>query len=331
MVVGKVTYIIQEPSCKKLKTPSARTKWKPPSEVYINANGEEVSIMLDGLEWDILDHADWEGIELDTPPCSDSDEDKAEDEGDEGGDEENHHMSTPGNDESFIVAQVLKRRHGRNGVDYYVQWEGYGAEDNNWERAEHLNNQGGQAGAPAQEGGEPPHAQPMHHMHGHAQTRGGRNSSGRSSRSGDGGGGAERAEIGATQAHREDNEEACGDGDSGSQEGAVPEGCDREGGGQGASHDGGRREDGSPKDDEGRHRNAPRVCTRGRIRTARGSRADEDEGDRMAAQQPGGGPERAPEVGGCEGGGNERHPQDASRRGEADGSLGSEPHGPPPQ
>ena len=87
MVVGKVTYIIQEPSCKKLKTPSARTKWKPPSEVYINANGEEVSIMLDGLEWDILDHADWEGIELDTPPCSDSDEDEAEDERDDGGGE----------------------------------------------------------------------------------------------------------------------------------------------------------------------------------------------------------------------------------------------------
>ena len=50
VVAGRVAYVIQEPSCKTLKTPSRKTKWKPPSEVYVVAHGEEVSIMLDGLE-----------------------------------------------------------------------------------------------------------------------------------------------------------------------------------------------------------------------------------------------------------------------------------------
>ena len=79
VVAGQVVSVIQEPAVKNLKTPSHRTRWKSPSEAYIMVGDEDVSVTLDGLEWEILDEQDWEGIDLGTPERSDvEDEDPDE-------------------------------------------------------------------------------------------------------------------------------------------------------------------------------------------------------------------------------------------------------------
>ena len=136
VVAGQVVSVIQEPAVKNLKTPSHRTRWKSPSEAYIMVGDEEVSVMLDGLEWEILDEQDWEGIDLDTPECSDvEDEDPDEHEVDLGP------LEQPG-DGKFVVEQVLKLRHTRNGQEYYVHWEGYDSTHDNWEPEDHFKNEG---------------------------------------------------------------------------------------------------------------------------------------------------------------------------------------------
>ena len=296
VVTGKLVYVIQEPSLSKLKTPSARTKWRPPSEIYVQSNGEEVSVILDGLDWAILSNADWEGLDLDTPDCSDG-EGTDSDDGSAG--DEDHGIDAPP-DEAFAVEQILKRRHGAKGVEYYVRWEGYGEEDNNWEHEDNLGNRnrGENTSGPDVNGGHP--AQSPHREHAHVHDDGGRMASGRFSLDDDGGDGEGRAEDRATQTHRANDEEARGGRTGGSQEDAVSEGCRREESGQGARGNGGWRVASGSEDDEGRHRNAPRVCTRSRLRTAGGTREDENEGRGVAPPQPRSGPQRAATTGGGE-------------------------------
>ena len=145
-VAGRVTWVIQEPCFARLRTPTERSKWKPASEVYVEIGGEEISIMLDDVEWELLDSEDWEGADLDSPADSESEGEENEP------NDRNTEDETEASEEEFNVERILKRRVAGGDMEYYVKWEGWDGSYNNWEPQSHILQEQADAGQ-----GQPSH------------------------------------------------------------------------------------------------------------------------------------------------------------------------------